>query len=127
MPYTPSEFDNCMVQAFGDGTIPEMGDYVILNGVQIKACVMDRSSTSQQVQGGQSVDVSGTVECLKSDYLSTGLTLAQKSNASIMMPITFSDGIVGRIRSVDDWGSLLVHINVGPLLEGARGPQGGRW
>jgi hypothetical protein len=123
----PSEFDTHLAESFYDGTIPEFGDYVFINNQRIDAAVHDRSHTTLTITGGKSSEVTASVEMLTAAYLAAGGTFALPNQPFITLQITFSDGVVGRISSAADYGGLVTTLQVGPRLDGMKGPSGGLW
>lgn len=116
-----SDFDRGMLASFEDGAVAEMGDTITLGGNTIPCVVSSRVVSKKNIQGGTKSEVSATIEVARADFIRAG---GNKMGGDL---ITFSDGLVGKIASVDDGATPLYTLNVGPRLEGSAGPNGGQW
>lgn len=108
-----STFDQGISDTFHDGVIPEMGDTITIKGVTIDCNVTERSTSSMNIQGGVKKEVNAIVEVLRSDFVRTG---GNKNDV-----VTFSDGMTGKISSVDDFASEIYTLHIGARLDGATG------
>jgi len=125
-----SSFDQGILDTFIEGVMAEMPDTITILGVTIQACVMDRSTNQVNIQGGKENAVNATVEVRRVDYLATGALIASNltpAGGSTGPVVTFSDGIKGRISSVDDFAGPILTLHIGSTLAGATGPSGGKW
>jgi hypothetical protein len=116
-----SDFDQGMADAQELGAFIEMPDTIMVVGVTIPATITDRTNAKKNIRGGQSYEVSANVNVMKADFVRTGADIQGGDQ------ITFSDGLVGKISSVDDCAGPIFTLRIGPILAGSSGPGGGDW
>lgn len=116
-----NDFDRGMLSAFEDGAVAEMGDTVAILGVTIPCVVSSRSVSQRNIQGGKSREVTATIEVSKADFVKTGANIYGGD------AVIFSDGLQGKIQLIDDPTSQIYTIRIAPTLDGAAGPQAGKW
>jgi hypothetical protein len=116
-----SDFDQGMSDAQELGAFIEMPDAVTILGVTMRATVTDRSIAQKNIRGGKSREVSGSVNVMTYDFKRSGASMAGGDS------VTFSDGETGKISIVDDCAGPIVTLRIGPVLQGAAGPDGGAW
>lgn len=120
-----SDFDRGMLEAEFAAVLVEMPDTITLQtdgGNFILNCVITSRTVAQKnIQGGKSREVSGSVNVIKRDFLSAG------GNINGGQSIVFSDQLVGKISLVEDCAGAIATLVIGPVLQGAAGPQGGHW
>jgi hypothetical protein len=97
-----------------------MPDTILLLGVTLCCVVEDRTLSKKNIQGGVMAEVSARVNVIGTQFIAAG------GNVLGGDQITFSDGQIGKISSVDS-ASPVFTLQIGPRLQGAAGPQGGQW
>ncbi len=96
--------------------------------IAVQAVIQSRSHARRNIQGGISAEVSGTVEIRKQDWFLAGGTLANPVSATFIgLLVTYQDGAQGRVTSAEDYGGPIITLQVGAVLQGDKGPQGGLW
>lgn len=120
-----SDFDRGMADSELAAIFVEMPDTITLQSASgnfvINCVVTSRSITKKNIQGGKSVEVSGSVNVMKWDFLGAG------GDMTAGQTIVFSDGQTGKISLVEECNGPICTLVIGPVLLGAAGPQGGHW
>lgn len=120
-----SDFDRGMAESEEASIRVEMPDQITLqttSGNFVLCCTIpSRTIAKKNVQGGKSVEVSGSVNVMKRDFLGA------QGDMTGGQTILYTDGYTGKITLVDDARGPICTLVIGPVLQGAAGPQGGHW